>query len=178
MLPTVCTNNRLDSDLVAGRVRLGTRYSCLQKGIGTALHLPVDLKYLGPYEPIDDRRIYCGNNDVLPDGYDRFGNLPQCLQVGIGLGKRQKALDGVGNNVNVNVNNVNVILTFFTGKIKYILIFILMIIVFISIFFSKPSVVMGINSNKEKIIDWKKFIIFYLIMVIPISYIMFKLIRI
>ena len=97
MLPTVCTNNRLDSDLVAGRVRLGTRYSCLQKGIGTALHLPVDLKYLGPYEPIDDRRIYCGNNDVLPDGYDRFVNLPQCLQKGIGIGKMQKAQNYVPN---------------------------------------------------------------------------------
>ena len=39
------------------------------------------------YTPIDNRKFYCGDKDILPPGYDRVGNLPSCLQKGIGIGR-------------------------------------------------------------------------------------------
>lgn len=88
-----CGNNALDPDLLAGDIILGTRYTCLKRGIGQGLHLPLDQKYTRGYEPIDKRRIYCGDKATLPKGYYSMGNLPQCLQKGVGIGKKKKALD-------------------------------------------------------------------------------------
>ena len=31
-------------------------------------------------------RKYCGDSEVLPDGYDRFGSRYECLRTGIGVG--------------------------------------------------------------------------------------------
>jgi hypothetical protein len=31
-------------------------------------------------------RIYCGTNEVLPDGYDEFGTRYRCLRKGVGVG--------------------------------------------------------------------------------------------
>ena len=87
-----CGNNALDPELLAGDIILGTRYTCLKRGIGKGLHLPLDQKYTRGYEPIDKRRIYCGNKAKLPKGYYSMGNLPQCLQKGIGIGKKKKSL--------------------------------------------------------------------------------------
>ena len=42
-----CGNNRLNSSLLNGTVRLGTRYDCLKKGIMTGLNLPYDPEYSG-----------------------------------------------------------------------------------------------------------------------------------
>ena len=179
-----CGNNRLDSDIVNGTSELGTRYSCLRKGIGTGLYLPLDPKYIGPYEPIDDRKIYCGDREILPNGYDRFGNLSQCLQKGVAIGKRQKALDGDDDDNNVNDNNLNdnnvnnnnvnnnIYRNLFNKKFKYYLIFIILIIIFLLFYYLKPSIILQKNSN-EKIIDWRKFILFYLLIVIPLSFFIF-----
>ena len=87
-----CGNNALDPELLAGDIILGTRYTCLKRGIGQGLHLPLDQKYTRGYEPIDKRRIYCGNKAKLPKSYYSMGNLPQCLQKGIGIGKKKKSL--------------------------------------------------------------------------------------
>ena len=87
MLQIYCGNNGMDSDLRNGRVRLGTRYACMRKGIGVGLNLPYDPRYLGEYMPIDKSVIYCGNKTRLPEGYDRFGSLPNCLQKGVSIGK-------------------------------------------------------------------------------------------
>jgi hypothetical protein len=164
-MPIYCGNNALDSDIVNGTSQLGTRYSCMRKGIGTGLNLPYDAKYAGKYEPIDNRKIYCGNGDNLPEGYDRLGNLSQCLQKGVAIGKRQRALDGDGN---INTNN-NIIRNLFYGKVKYFLIFILLIVIFLLFYYLKPSIILQKNIENKKIIDWRKFIIIYLILVIPIS---------
>jgi hypothetical protein len=172
-MPIYCGNNALDSDIVNGNSQLGTRYSCMRKGIGTGLTLPYDAKYAGEYEPIDNRKIYCGNSDNLPDGYDSFGNLPQCLQKGVAIGKRQKALDG-GGNVNTNMNNNIVLRNLFYGKVKYFLIFILLIVIFLLFYYLKPSIILEKNNNNnQKIIDWKKFILIYLLVVIPLSIFIF-----
>lgn len=165
-----CGNNALDSDVINGVSQLGTRYSCMRKGIGKGLNLPFDLKYTQPYEPIDNRKIYCGDRQVLPDGYDRFGNLAQCLQKGVAIGKRQKALDG-DDGVE---NNNNLMRTLFYGKFKYYLIFIILIIIFLLYYYLKPEIILQKNKNtNEKNIDWKKFILVYLISVIPLSIFIF-----
>jgi len=173
-MPIYCGNNALDSDVMNGTSQLGTRYSCMRKGIGTGLNLPYDAKYAGEYEPIDNRKIYCGNGDNLPDGYDRLGNLSQCLQKGVAIGKRRRALDGDGN---INTNN-NIIRNLFYGKVKYFLIFILLIVIFLLFYYLKPSIVLQKNIENKKIIDWRKFIIIYLILVIPISGFIFVFVRV
>ena len=148
-----CGNNRLDSDIVNGTSELGTRYSCLRKGIGTGLYLPLDPKYIGPYEPIDDRKIYCGDREILPNGYDRFGNIAQCLQKGVALGKRQKALRGPP----------NVMMQVFKKKFKYFIFILICLIIFLLMYFLKPNFVINYDKNNNKIIIWEKFILYYLI---------------
>jgi len=93
-----CGNNFLDSKLLAGTATVGTRYKCLKKGIGVGLNMPFDPTFLDGYLPIDDSKSYCGNSEVLPDGYDYHGSLPHCLQKGVGTGRRLRAErgDGVG----------------------------------------------------------------------------------
>ena len=84
-----CGNNLLSPSLIqnGGDCRLGTNYQCLKKGIGHGLHSPIDLEFLN-YEPIDPpEKIYCGN-PPLPDRYERFARRHNCLQKGIGIGKR------------------------------------------------------------------------------------------
>lgn len=93
MLQRLCTNNALHPLLQAGNAVLGTRHQCLQKGINVGLNLPVDPNFLGPFQPIDNTVIYCGDANILPPGYNRFGSLPQCLQKGVGVGKRQNAIN-------------------------------------------------------------------------------------
>ncbi len=85
-----CGNNAMYPGLLSGLVKLGSRHSCLKKGIGTGLRLPMDIHY-GNYYPIDKTRKYCGNKLLLPDNYDRFGSLNECLQTGVGIGKGIKS---------------------------------------------------------------------------------------
>jgi hypothetical protein len=89
-----CGNNAAYHDLLIGKIILGTRYGCLRKGICRGLYMPYDPKYLGEYIPIDKTKIYCGNKTRLPDEYDRFGSLTNCLQKGIGIGKLEKVKKG------------------------------------------------------------------------------------
>lgn len=150
-----CGNNFLDSDLINGNSILGTLYGCFRKGIGKGLHLPYDEKYALDYDPIDTRKIYCGNNGILPEGYDRFGNLPQCLQKGVAVGKRQKALEHIEEDGGENIIENK-------KEYKIILYIIISIILFILLYKIKPKIILKKN---KKIIDWKKFIIFYTIMI-------------
>lgn len=34
-------------------------------------------------------RVYCGDREILPNGYDRFGRRDECLRNGFGVGKAQ-----------------------------------------------------------------------------------------
>jgi hypothetical protein len=86
-----CGNNANHSDLLNGKKTLGTRYSCLLKGKSFGFESEPDKNFLKPYNPIDKTKKYCGNSDVLPDGYDRFGGLYECYLKGIGVGKKLKA---------------------------------------------------------------------------------------
>ena len=79
-----CSNNKY-------RGVKGTRYDCFRKGVGIGLNQPVDKSYRNKYSPIDKRKVYCGKARRLPQKYDIMGNLPMCLQKGVGVGKTMKA---------------------------------------------------------------------------------------
>lgn len=141
-----CGNNAQDPNLLAGQIQLGTLRTCLQKGVGKGRRLPYDSKYTGGYLPIDPRKIYCGDANVVPLGYDRQGSLAQCLQKGIGIGKRQRALQGRPP-----------FLTF----VRYISPIVLWVILSSSLFtiliLSRPDIIISIDKNNKKYIDWNKF---------------------
>lgn len=84
-----CGNNSQHFDLLNGTKVVGDRYKCLKRGIGVGLHGGLDINVIGPYKPIVDRNIYCGTEEHLPDHYDSFGSNTECLQKGIGIGKRK-----------------------------------------------------------------------------------------
>lgn len=92
-----CGTNALDRDVINGTKQLGTRYQCLKRGIGQGLSMEPDDKYLGDYQPLDDTKKYCGNLNLLPVGYDRFGTIHECHTTGIGAGRKLKAQRYFGN---------------------------------------------------------------------------------
>jgi len=85
-----CGNNRLANDLVNGNAIIGTRFQCLRKGYGAGYNSPIDPNFTTDYEPIDNRKIYCGDKQNLPNGYDLMGNSPICLRKGYGVGYNKK----------------------------------------------------------------------------------------
>jgi hypothetical protein len=57
--------------------------------------MPCDPEYGGgQYVPVDEFKIYCGNELNLPVGYDKMGSPSECLRKGIGIGKQQVAENG------------------------------------------------------------------------------------
>jgi hypothetical protein len=161
-----CGNNQLDPEIVNGTSEIGTRHTCLRKGIGVGLNLPYDEKYRGDYQAIDNTRIYCGNQEILPNGYDRFGNISQCLQKGVALGKRQKALRDPPNPTTQVLKK----------NFKYIIFILLCTSVFLLMYFLKPFFIIRYDENNNKIIIWEKFILYYLIFCFVIFYIKFNFI--
>lgn len=150
MIQTYCGNNARDPQLLSGNAVLGTRYSCMRKGIGRGLHLPYDPKFAGAYIPIDKRRYYCGNQPIAPNGYTGLGSLHQCIQKGIGIGKRQRAKCGPSR-----------FLLFYRVILPIIIFLFLMGSLFSYLYFSKPSIITTKNSDKRTYIDWGKFAAFY-----------------
>jgi len=86
-----CGNNRRNPKVRSGEQVIGTRYGCLKKGIGVGLGLPYDPDYSNRFVPVDDRKIYCGTANELPDGYDLMGSNSMCYSKGVGVGRAQKA---------------------------------------------------------------------------------------
>jgi hypothetical protein len=166
-----CGNNILDNNIVNGNAVVGTRYKCLKKGIGTGLNMPYDSKYAGEYEPIDNTKMYCGDKNSLPSDYDVFGNLPQCLQKGVAIGKRKRALKGEPFLYNVLQNKK------YTYYYRFAFSLFLCLIIFLFLYYTKPSFILkskDTNLNTyEKIIDFQKFLIFYFSIIIPLCIIIF-----
>jgi hypothetical protein len=152
-----CGNNR--NVAINGNKQLGTRYSCLRKGIGVGLRLPIDNNYSLAYDPIDNTRIYCGNKDILPVDYNRFGNLPECQTKGVGIGKRLRLERN-------NIGNIRNNKLFLVSSIFLII----NITIFLVLYFSKPSFIID---KKTKKIIWKKFILYYSIFVIVGMFLLF-----
>lgn len=68
---------------------MGTRAVCLRKGIGLGMSLPDSQRatYLAkPPKPAPEQRLYCGNAEELPEGYDGFDTLSNCMRRGVGVG--------------------------------------------------------------------------------------------
>lgn len=152
-MPIYCGNNKHNNDLTNGRKTKGTRYKCLQKGIGIGLNMPKDNDYAGRYSPISKDKIYCGTDRRKPADYDRLGSLSSCLQKGIGVGKRQVAMRFFGYDFELSEN--------------FIVYMIFVVIIHIIIFIKFRSI---IKKYEKKIIDEleikKKLLIIYLIILI------------
>lgn len=150
MTQIYCGNNLNYTGLTNGTHTLGTNYQCLRKGIGRGLHLPYDPSYNGVYAPVDNRRYYCGNSPVLPAGGNHFaiGSPSKCLSVGIGVGKSQRAV--MGRN-------------YFLYYIKYVLYFLFVGIMFTIMYLIKPKFITKKDLKNKDIIDWNKFIPYYLL---------------
>jgi hypothetical protein len=170
-----CGNNSRDAGLINGTKTLGTRYSCLRKGIGLGKNQPYDPAYNMDYDPIDTRKIYCGKQNNLPAGYDSMGNLHQCLTKGIGVGKKIKAEEyfirnaeedeegDVFYDANMSPRMKNKI---FTNR-KCVVFALLSVIVFVILYFTKPSFVLeNDDEDTKKRIDWKKFSLYYVLALI------------
>jgi hypothetical protein len=173
MADIYCGNNALHPDIVDGIKIIGTRYQCLRKGIGRGFNLPLDPDYGGDYEPIDDRRMYCGNSNRLPNGYDIMGSPSKCLQKGVGIGKLKRfeedsdeEFDG---SLNINLKNT---------KNKYLLFFVIDIIIFLIMYITKPSYITYKDVDKNNItkINWKLFVFYYFFYLLCI-FLIFKLFK-
>jgi len=159
-----CGNNRLNSQLIenGGQKILGTRYSCMRNGYGRGIHEPVDLSYNNPYQPIDERKFYCGNDEKLPEGYHDFGTLHSCFLKGFGTGKKKRAQQGLpGPNPPVVpvapvvpvVPVAPVVPNSYSKLIIYILLYLSLNAVFIiSMLYTKPSFI----TKEDHSIDWQK----------------------
>lgn len=84
-----------DLDLLPdGYDYVGTRRECLSRGIGIGMSLPEStiesIKYAPP-KPAPREKSYCGNQEALPAGYQRFATRYECLKKGVGIGARAPA---------------------------------------------------------------------------------------
>ena len=83
----------MDPRVTSGKLRMGTNYECMRKGVGVGRNLPYDPSANGPYRPYDDRKFYCGTQANLPQGYFSFGNPSMCYRKGVGIGRKSRATD-------------------------------------------------------------------------------------
>lgn len=140
-----CGNNKLHSSIRSGNAVVGTRSGCLRKGVGLGKKLPCNPEYNGPYEPIDNRKVWCGDTDRLPPGYDVVGSLPGCLQKGVGTGMRLKARSCRGMRRRANKPTKRTIIS----------LIIMMFVSFGVLYALKPKVVFDKKTKKMK---WGSFI--------------------
>jgi hypothetical protein len=158
-----CGSNRLNPQLIGngGTKNIGTRYQCLRKGIGKGLNMPVDQSYNDPYQPIDPREFYCGDDAVLPAGYDANGTIQQCLSKGIGIGRHQLAQ-------NAFVNG-----TTWKKYIPFISFLVLHAIFILTVIYTKPSFfTKEVKGVRE--IDWVIFSPYIAIFSLVCGIIMYK----
>ena len=169
---TYCGNNSLFTGLVNGTHVLGSNYQCLRKGIQTGNHLPYDPNYNNPYAPIDKRKFYCGNKENLPNGYFAKGSPSKCLQKGIGVGKSMRARREVDDSSSEEGSSGTGSVSFAfsnSKKYPYICIATMLILIFIALYIIKPRCITRINHDKKVVIDWGKFICYYVCTIILIS---------
>lgn len=161
-----CGSNSLNPQLIAngGTQNIGTRHQCLRKGIGKGLNMPFDPSYNDPYQPIDPRQFYCGDNVVLPAGYDANGTIQQCLSKGIGIGRHQLAQRAIANGSWKKYMK-------FIPFISFLVLHAIFIVTFI---YTKPSFFTK-EVKGERQIDWITFSPYIVIFSLVCSIIMYKL---
>ena len=160
MAKIYCGNKGNFDGLVRGTHILGTNYQCLRKGIGIGSNLPYDYDYSGQHVPIDDRKYYCGNAVSIPVGGGHFamGSPAKCLAVGIGVGKAQRAAMGPP-----------AYMYFIRYILPYIIFVILAGIIFTVFYLVRPKFLNKKDQQLNDIIDWNKFIPYYLLFCLIIS---------
>jgi len=100
--PIYCGNNRLHPSVYTEQEdgetthRLGTPKKCMEKGFFHGSRQPIDPSYAGRYEPLYNRRIWCGENPLTDEelnnrNIDMNGSLVECYRKGFGGGKSRKA---------------------------------------------------------------------------------------
>jgi len=100
--PIYCGNNRLHPSVYTEQEdgetthRLGTPKKCMEKGFFHGSRQPIDPSYAGRYEPLFNRRIWCGENQLTDEelnnrNMDMNGSLVECYRKGFGGGKSRKA---------------------------------------------------------------------------------------
>lgn len=154
MAQIYCGNQANFPGLAAGTHVLGTNYQCLRKGIGIGSHLPYDAAYAQPHNPIDGRRFYCGNqpNPPVNGNYFGMGSPAKCLAIGVGVGKAQRA--GMG---------PPAMMYFIRYILPYLLFFILSGGIFAIFYFTKPLFLTRRDEKNRNVIDWNKFVPYYLL---------------
>ena len=154
MVQKYCGNNLNFPGLESGTHVIGTNYECLRKGIGIGSHLPYDSDYAGEYLPIDQRRFYCGNEPVPPaeGGYFAVGSPSKCMQIGVGIGKSSVAHLGPPFGMN-----------FVRYYLPYILFLVIVAGIFAILYFTKPKFVSKKDDQNIDVIDWEKFVPYYLL---------------
>ena len=66
----------------------------MQKGIGRAMHMAPDPKFLGRYAAIAENKMWCGDSQAPRDKVN--GTNPQCLTKGFGIGAKINAERNLG----------------------------------------------------------------------------------
>lgn len=147
-----CGNNELHPDLISGQKIPGTRSECLQKGRRIGFSQAIDPSYSGEYRPLyENPKIWCNESIPTPDDHI-LGNLPMCLQRGIGQAKAIKARGGFQDMIKSN-----------GGKI-FITILTLGIIVLVGII--KPKFVCYKDKEGNYKLDISKYLIFCVILLV------------
>jgi hypothetical protein len=140
MPSTYCGNNANHRTLLNGQAVIGSRHSCLKKGIYTGKQI-YNADYAGEFNPIDPTRRYCGNAQALPHGYDRYGSNTECLSTGVGIGMAIRAKQAPP------VNRVYAYMTLFLA---------IAVALMSAIFFTKPSFLRKKRKDgSEKWIWWR-----------------------
>jgi hypothetical protein len=150
-----CGNKANYTGIVTGTHYLGTYYQCMRRGIGVGRNLPYDVSYTGLHVPVDPRRYYCGNSLVPPidGGYYGVGSPSKCLSTGIGVGKSQRASMGAPYGMN-----------FVRHYLQYIIFLGMVCIIFSILYLTKPKFITIKDINNNDIIDWDKFIPYFLLL--------------
>lgn len=142
-----CGNNELHPDLVSGEKIPGTRSECLQKGRRIGFSQAVDPNYSGEYRPLYEYpKIWCDETNPTPDDHI-LGNLPMCLQRGIGQAKAIKSRGGFK----------DMIKKLSVGKI---LIVVLTLGIIVAVGMIKPKIICYKDDNDNYQLDTLKYILF------------------
>lgn len=175
-IKTYCGNNKAFSGLLSGTHVIGTNYQCLQKGIGLGFNKPYDPEYNKPYVPIDTRKFYCGLKDKVPKKYFAVGSPSKCLQKGVGVGKKLKNYTENKKEIDKS-EDLDLSFSFKDSKdYSYLYITIISIIPFLILYTIKPFFIKKLDKDKKYVIDWGKFMCYYICITVLFLFLYFTFI--
>jgi len=102
--------------------------------------------------------MYCGNQENLPVNYDLMGSPSQCLQKGVAIGKRRRALQGPP----------------YIRRLFYLLLFLVFAYLFFYYLYTERLFVVE-RDNGEEEVDWYRFLQLYIPTVVLVGVVMYLL---